>query len=296
MGCYQNIAANSSEEQEAGILCRNLVQGIAQFLAQKKLLTVFISYTKSNASEENTIKLMETVRQIVTDTHLQSFCDVRDLQPGCDWDSELRNKAAKSALLALRTDLYSSREWCQREISVSKHAGMPIVIVDALKSGEERGSFLMDHVPRIPARMENNNWNKKDVFRALNVLVDEHLKRILWAHQHEALQAQFEIDWWSPHAPELLTFVQWLKQQRNAEKKVPINGKTICILHPFVQWLKRQRNAERKVPINGKTIRILHPEPPLGPEEQDALVQVISMSGVNCKLDIRTPRSLIGLE
>ena len=72
------------------------------------------------------------------------------LQPGRNWSRELAERAATSALLAVRTSSYASRPWCQREMLLAKTAGMPIVVLDALEHPEERGSFLMDHVPRVP--------------------------------------------------------------------------------------------------------------------------------------------------
>jgi len=45
---------------------------------------------------------------------------------------------------------------------IAKRAGMPIVILDAPVLGEERGSFLMDHVPRVPVRLEADR-RKSDI-------------------------------------------------------------------------------------------------------------------------------------
>src|SRR5690606_20411540 len=118
--------------------------------------------------------LIKAVREIIHDTRLSEFFDAADLQVGQDWSQDLLDSAATSAVLALRTDLYPTREWCQREMLVAKRAGAPIVIVDAIGEGEERGSFLMDHVPRVPARMkEDGRWDIADIRRALNLLVDE---------------------------------------------------------------------------------------------------------------------------
>ena len=36
----------------------------------------------------------------------------------------------------------------------AKQAGVPVVILDALDEGEDRGSFLMDDVPRVPGGAE----------------------------------------------------------------------------------------------------------------------------------------------
>lgn len=273
LGPYQRIAASCPEpdgETETALRCRDLAQGIAQLLSAvgDHRLTVFISHTKRGtpAGEENVAALIAMVREVIANTHLREFFDASDLQPGRDWDATLREEAATSALLALRTDLYPSREWCQREVSIAKREGMPMVVVDAPGLGEERGSFLMDHTPRVPARWEDGCWRKKDIYRALNLLVDECLKRSLWNHQWSLARdrSELEISWWAPHAPEPLTLVQWLEEARDA----------------------------RKLPEHGGLVRVLHPDPPLGPEELVVLKQMLSLTGIDCKLDVMTPRLL----
>ena len=269
---YQRIAASPPDlngESEKTLRCRDLAQGVAQFLSKEEgRLTVFISHTKRNLSDpaEETAELVALVRQVIANTRLQEFFDASDIQPGHDWEAELRSKAATSALVAIRTDLYSSREWCQREILLAKSAGMPIVTMDALQIGEERGSFLMDHVPRIPVRTPQGQWSEQNIYRALNRLVDECLKRVLWIHQEELLRNTpgLDIAWWAPHAPEPLTLVHWLKE------------------------------AERAgiLPEEDTNIRILHPAPPLGPDEELVLQQLLSLYRQQGALDIMTPRLL----
>lgn len=273
LGKYQCIASSSAEreqEAETTLRCRDLVQGIAQLLSgnEEQRLTIFISHTKRSSpnEEENVSSLIDMVRQVIANTRLQSFFDTSDLQPGRSWDEGLRKGVVRSALLALRTDLYSSREWCQREISIAKREGMPVVILDALVLGERRGSFLMDHVPRVPVRMREGYWQRQDVCRALNVLVDECLKRKLWMHQKAMSQDKRELGimWWAPHAPEPLTLVQWLEVTKKSGT----------------------------LPAAGSVVRILHPDPPLGADEKLVLDQMLSFIRGDYELDIMTPRLL----
>lgn len=270
---YQRIAASAADaegETHMTLRCRDLAQGITQWISSpdNRRLTVFISHTKraSPGDEEDTTALVALVRTVIMGTRLRSFFDANDLQPGIDWDQELRAKASTSALLGIRTDLYPSREWCQREILIAKRHGMPVIIMDAPGKGEERGSFLMDHVPRVPIRMEHGHWSKKDVYQALNLLVDECLKRTLWMHQKELSQGRPElhISWWAHHAPEPLTLVHWFE---NAKR-------------------------EGTLPHEGSDVRVLHPDPPLGPDERLVLEEVLSLARPGAKLDIMTPRLL----
>lgn len=273
LGGYQGIAANRPQEPYdtlRDLRCRDLSQGLAQFVSSNRVdqLTVFISHTKHSASAEvgDVGALVELVRNVIATTHLREFFDARDLQPGSEWGDALAQNAAKSALLAVRTDLYPSREWCQREVLVAKRSGMPVVILDALGYAEERGSFLMDHVPRTPVRTVGTDWSRRDVYRSLNCLVDECLKRALWKRQYELARDRSEllVSWWAPHAPEPLTFINWLEQAK----------------------------ASGDLPDGERPLRILHPDPPLGLDEKKVLAQMLSFGGVRNKLDIMTPRQL----
>ncbi|WP_374619993.1 hypothetical protein [Devosia sp.] len=222
LGGFQRVGAADPEvegEDAISLLCRDLTQGLAQELSSDEgdRLQVFISHTKHarKGDEEDTRKAVDLVRDTIAKTRLRDFFDMSDLQPGRDWDKTLRDNAATSALLAIRTDLYPSREWCQREVRISNESGMPVIFMDAPGPGEERGSFLMDHVPRIPVGKTNGEWNKADVYRALNALVDESLKRVLWRRQKELSEkgGEMAVGRWAPHAPEPVTLLAWLSDR-----------------------------------------------------------------------------------
>jgi hypothetical protein len=257
-------------------LCsRDLAQGLAQLAdhagradpAGPDRLTVFISHTKvgTGADQADVSELVSLVRLSISETRLRDFFDARDLQPGTNWSEATRTSAATSAMLAVRTDHYASRAWCQEEMLLAKRAGMPVVILDALRRGDERGSFLMDHVPRMPVRRTVDGWPSRDIVAGLDLLVDECLKRALWRHQRRlaAGRPDLEFAWWAPHAPEPVTFVDWLAEQRTAGRLDPT-----------------------------RPLRILHPDPPLGPDELRVLEQISAVSGVDAPLEIMTPRSL----
>jgi hypothetical protein len=254
---------------DLGDTCRDLAQGAAQLLApqERQRLKVFISHTKrgSDSEQQSVADLVQMVREVIAQTRLDQFFDANELQPGRDWDETLRREAARSALLAIRTDLYSSRTWCQREMLIAKQAGMPTVVIDALSAGEQRGSFLMDHVARIPGRADAGVWRTADVVRALNMLVDASLARELWLQQSRLAQAlaAVEVAWWAPHAPEPVTLLNWLRE--------------------FA------RPGAGPLPTN---LLVLHPDPPLGEDEKGVLQQIAAMAGVTGDLDLMTPRQL----
>jgi hypothetical protein len=249
-------------EDPGELLCRDLGQALAQFLTPGSArLRVFLSHTKRPGTHgAATLQaLIEQTRRLISNTRLGEFFDANTLQGGTDWAQELVNEAAQGALLALRTDRYATREWCQKEMITAKRAGVPLVILDALDEGEARGSFLMDHVPRIPGGATPTD---QSILRALNQLVDECMKRELWLRQQELAAARPELDvaWWAPHAPEPVTLASWL--------------------------LANPPSAD------GGPIRILHPDPPLGPDEQDVLAELAALAGAENRLEVMTPRGL----
>lgn len=267
VGTYQQVAADAWAKPEfEDTLCRDVAQGIAQLVdPDHQRLTVFISHTKRlNTTEDGAVvRLVDLVREVIAGTRLNDFFDAHDLQPGEDWAPTLVKEASHAALLAVRTDLYSSRPWCQREVVTAKRHGMPVVVLDGLRRGEERGSFLMDHVPRVPGHRKARGWGKDAIWVALNQLVDECLKRALWQAQHRIASGSLniDIDWWAPHAPEPATFADWLAGI--------------------------DRDAKRDEPII-----VLHPDPPLGDDESDVLTEIGRLSGLNGPLRFLTPRGL----
>lgn len=267
LGGYQQAAAEAwGKPGFEDTLCRDVAQGITQMVdPDHQRLQVFISHTKrlDTTEEGAVVRLVDLVRKVISGTRLREFFDARDLQPGQDWAPKLVEEAARSALLAVRTDLYSSRPWCQREVVTAKRHGMPVVMLDGLRRGEERGSFLMDHVPRVAGHRKAKGWGEEAIWAALNQLVDECLKRALWQAQHRIASGSLgiDIDWWAPHAPEPATFADWLTGI--------------------------DRDAKRDEPIV-----VLHPDPPLGDDESDVLTQIGRLSGLNGPVEFLTPRGL----
>jgi hypothetical protein len=238
-------------------LCRDLTQAVTQFLiGEDEVLKVFISHTKHADDPDELAGLLGDVRREIGESRLREFFDASDLQVGRNWAPELEAQAATSALLAVRTDLYATRAWCQRELLTAKRAGMPVVILDTLSRGEDRGSFLMDHVPRIPGAPDRD----AAIRGALARLVDECLKRALWARQRDLAEAEGVVDvaWWAPHAPEPVTMLHWLPT----------------------------------TPEGDEPLLVLHPDPPLGAAELTVLAELAVSAGIDARLEITTPRGL----
>jgi len=213
---------------------------------------------------------------------------VFDLQTGEKWDEAIRERARTSALLMVRTDHYSSREWTQREVYEAKRAGVPIVCLSALSAGESRGSFLLDHVPTIACPQIPKGWAPPEgtqaedpvdeaIVTALNRLVDEALKFALWRCQDisahvDAAKASTTpspsqsknhpgFDCAPPTAPEPTVLLKFIQEHRDT------------FPHDSHFWL-------------------IHPDPPLLPAEQDFLVDLCVQAGYEKgQVHLLTPRS-----
>lgn len=242
-------------------LLRDLSQTLAQFLdASTPPITVFVSHTKhlDGRSGEAVRTFTEAVRSELRHTRLGEFFDSHSIQAGDDWAEALKANAATGAMLSLRTDRYAGREWCQREVVIAKTHGVPVVVLDALDRGEERGSFLLDHMPRLPARRVGAEWNRDTILRALGLLVDECLKRALWRRQRDLAGEESGVAWWAPHAPEPLTLVAWLTDNR---------------------------------PRGRKPVIVLHPDPPLTRCERDTIESIAVLAGLDKRVEVLTPRT-----
>lgn len=253
-------ALPSNVAYSAPTLARELAQSITQHLhgAENDRITVFISHTKHSASPLDTgPRLVETVRNVVRQTHLDTFFDAQDIQVGDNWAQTLDDQSQRHVLLMIRTDLYSSREWTQREVLTAKRHDLPVVALYAVREQEERGSFLMDHVPVIPCPSDNP---ESAIQQALNRLVDEALKRALWKEQQVYLRED-GFDWLPVHAPEPVTVGAWLRR-RKSEGHGTDN-------HVF----------------------IMHPDPPLGPRERGVILEICELAGYTNLVDILTPRT-----
>lgn len=244
------------------ILAREVAQAIAQRVARSftdadldRRITVFISHTKHAAGPgDDPHRILATVHEVLQSTHLDSFFDAHDIQVADDWEETLDAESARRAMLMVRTDNYASRGWTQREVLAAKRHDIPIVSLYAVSHEEQRGSFLMDHVPVVACPPDDE---RQAIERALNRLVDEALKRALWLIQGSYLKRD-GFDWLPVHAPEPVTLAAWL--------------------------LSNDVNKEAQVVI-------MHPDPPLGPKERQVILDLCEIAGLSGTLEILTPRT-----
>ncbi len=145
------------------------------FGAYLRKIQIFLSHSKSDKDGE---KIAHLIRDRIHKQHgsLASFLDVKDIPVGMRFSRVLLEQIRSSAMVAIHTDTYSSREWCRREIIEAKINDMPLVVVTAINDLDTRGFPYMGNVPII--QIEPRNAGRLDF--VIGCLLDEMLKDFLW--------------------------------------------------------------------------------------------------------------------
>lgn len=164
-------------------------------------VSVFLSHSKHDAYGE---KIALAIRTFLSDNSaLSQFFDVRDIPAGLPFPMVLERYVQKSAVLAIYTDSYSSREWCRREIIEAKRADRPLVVADCIDEIDERSFPYLGNVPVV--RMEPRAMERIPYVVAR--LLDEVFKDYLWtarlSHDHRNSDATVRF---LPRTPELIAF------------------------------------------------------------------------------------------
>ncbi len=147
-------------------------------------LELFISHAKQDG-----LKLATRIRDYVHDTlELKTFFDAVDIPPGEDFAKVLEERAGRASLISLQTDAYGSREWCRREVLVAKNQGRPVVVVNAVSEGEERGFPYLGNVPTLRWDPEKPH-NDRRLSQVLALLLREVLRDAYFREYLDALGA-----------------------------------------------------------------------------------------------------------
>lgn len=142
--------------------------------AYLKKVQIFLSHSKHDQHGE------EIARNVRSRLHnmpgMDSFFDVFDIPAGLHFQKVLLHKVRVSAMVAIHTDSYSSREWCRKEIIEAKRWHVPLVVANSISDMDERSFPYMGNVPVV--RLEPGGADRIDFVIAR--LLDEVLKDFLW--------------------------------------------------------------------------------------------------------------------
>ncbi|MGR3591828.1 MAG: toll/interleukin-1 receptor domain-containing protein [Limimaricola soesokkakensis] len=151
-------------------------------LGHLQKVQIFLSHSKHDGDGE---RIAKAVRGELYDAQgLGSFFDVKDIPTGTRFDRVLLAQVRVSAVVAIHTDSFSSREWCRREIIEAKRHNVPLVVANCIQDADERGFPYLGNVPVV--RMEPELLNRIDSI--VGRLLDEVLKDFLWRCRVETVQ------------------------------------------------------------------------------------------------------------
>ena len=145
-------------------------------------ISVFLSHAKAG----DTGRLhAEEIRRFIDNSNMNRFFDATEISPGFPFDEEIEKYIPGSTLLAIESDAYSSRYWCQREVLSAKHHGRPIVVVDCLDEYEDRIFPAASNVPcvHIPSDVP---LSERNILRVLVAVILETIR-------HDYAKASLEI-------------------------------------------------------------------------------------------------------
>lgn len=161
---------------------------------------IFLSHSKHDGDGE---RIAHAIRDQLHGGHgLASFFDVHDIPAGLRFHKVLLQQVRVSAMVAIHTDSYSSREWCRREIIEAKRWNVPLVIANSINNVDERGFPYMGNVPVV--RLEPHGFDRIDF--VIGRLLDEVLKDFLWRCRVEVARgATDSAVIFVPRPPELIS-------------------------------------------------------------------------------------------
>ncbi len=199
--------------------------------SQMQPVRVFLSHSKHDAAGRRVAHSIRT--WLSNDVQLHSFLDVFDVPAGLPPDETLDEGVRQSAVLAIHTDSFSSREWCRREVLLAKETRRPMVVVDCIDRLDERSYAYLGNVPLVRL----NPRNPCRIEPVVQLLLDEVFKDYLW-HSRTAsfAAANPDIDFIAT-PPELLTLAAASRRQLGPSRIVypdpPLGARESLLLSAF---------------------------------------------------------------
>lgn len=140
---------------------------------------LFLSHAKADLSAEPRV-VAALLDLLKADHPVRAWVDSGDIPPGWDFSERIGSEVAKSSVLCVLTDHYSSRPWCRTEARLAKELDRPMVVVDALTSQDVRSSPYLGNVPvlRWSAPAGDPGSARELAIRAVDLLVLETLRRL----------------------------------------------------------------------------------------------------------------------
>lgn len=120
-------------------------------LGTESAIEIFLSHAKDAGCG---MALAQALKALIDQGKFDNFFDANDIGAGKAFDTEILGHIRKSTIVAMHSDIYSSRYWCQREIISAKVEDRPIVAIDLIDEYEDRRFPNGSNVPylRVPCQ------------------------------------------------------------------------------------------------------------------------------------------------
>ncbi len=133
----------------------------------------------------------EAIKRFIENTNMSHFFDAVEISPGFKFDAEIINHIKDSTVVAIMSDAYSSRYWCQREILCAKEQKRPMIAVNCLREYEDRIFPAGSNVPCVHVTPDTP-LSESDILR---VLIAAILETIRHKHALESLKYYQSTGW-----------------------------------------------------------------------------------------------------
>lgn len=136
---------------------------------------VFISHSKHDRDGE---PIAKKIRGWLHEySSASSFFDIYDIPPGVRFEDVFHGEIAKSAVIALHTDSYSSRDWCRSEVIEAKRRHVPMIVVNCLRDID---LLAIPYLGNVPVVRVNPSQPGDRIGIAIGHLLDEVFLDYAW--------------------------------------------------------------------------------------------------------------------
>lgn len=188
-------------------------------------ISIFLSHAKAG----DTGRLhAEEIKKFIDNTNMNRFFDANEISPGFSFEQEIEKHIPSSTLLAIESDAYSSRYWCQREILSAKKHGCPIVVMDCLNDYEDRLFPAASNVPCIHVSADTP-LSEKDILRVLSAVI---IETVRYHHSLSCLEG-YKLAGWIDSNCELTARPPEIRQALALKKN---NNTKICYPEPPIYF------------------------------------------------------------
>lgn len=198
-------------------------------IGKNSSIKIFLSHAKMG----DTGRLhAQSIKQFIDNTNMRHFFDTTEISAGFSFEEEIEKHVVDATMIAIESDAYYSRYWCQREILIAKQHNRPLVVLNCLDDYEDRIFPAASNVPCIHVSAEPP-------------LSDRNILRILSATIIETIRYNYTIK-----CLDFYISKEW----------IPQNSEVIARPPEIRQVLTMKNNGVKN---------ICYPEPPIYSEEAD---------------------------